>query len=554
MGWGPISVRPACPGGIGPRYSAMRTPTSPASTLRVMSLGLLLAAGLGLSACSTGQSSGTRGFVLDGDTQEWAGGLTTRADAETVSFRFSPGSEATLQANNETTRLIFDLDNDPATGEPLVGPPDVGTLGVDLEILMSPLLDDLAPSAAARIRNSRAERGQPASAFATGVQIIRHNPNGTVTRLGHAEVGFFATPTYASEFFEARLDRTAPALDGTGIDTAGLAKGLVLMTGNAGEVVRYSEPIVFVLPEAAESKRLSSQGIPVQQQGTIRVLSMNVLRGKPKMEPAPFARLIAAVEPDVILFQEADDFEAQALEAWLSGFVGPLPSKHAWATGVQGLAGGVGTWDAVSLPDLGVAIATPHVIAHEYTEPVEITDPATGRTRTVRAITALVSTPEGDLLATSTHFKCCGSAGSNEDLIRVAEAGAVNAAFAAAMQDAEGTLGREIEATIIGGDLNLVGTRGPLEILRKGLNENGGDLVIAETRVVGDSAVYTWRDDRGYFGPGRLDWFVTGDARISQSFALDTRLIDQDRLAQWGLYPDDSAVSDHLAVVVDLKP
>jgi hypothetical protein len=36
-----------------------------------------------------------------------------------------------------------------------------------------------------------------------------------------------------------------------------------------------------------------------------------------------------------------------------------------------------------------------------------------------------------------------------------------------------------------------------------------------------------------------------------QAFALDTRLIDADRLAMWGLYPDDSAVSDHLPVVVD---
>ena len=72
--------------------------------------------------------------------------------------------------------------------------------------------------------------------------------------------------------------------------------------------------------------------------------------------------------------------------------------------------------------------------------------------------------------------------------------------------------------------------------------------------MIGDTAIYTWRDDNGYFGPGRLDWFVTGESRVAQAFALDTRLIDPDRLAMWGLYPDDSAVSDHLPVVVDLKP
>lgn len=536
----------------------MRTPRTP-SLRSVTTLALLLAAaGLCQTSCSSGSSGSTRGFVLDGDTKEWNGGLTSRADAETVSFRFSPGEEATLQSNDETTRLLFDLDNDPMTGSALVGPPDVGTLGIDLEVLMSPLLSDLDTRHAASIRNRRAERGQPASPFASGVQIIRHSDQGVTTRHKHAEVGFFATPTYASEFFEARLDRTAPALRGSGLDSAGTARGIVLMTGGEGEVVRYSDPIVFVLPEAASEKRLSNRGIPKQPAGTIRVLSMNVLRGKPQTEPAPFARLIAAVEPDVILFQEADDFEAQSLEAWLSGFVGPMPGKHAWAAGIQGLsggmAGGVGAWDAVSLPDLGVAIATPHVISASYDEPVEIADPGSGRTRTVRSLMALVSTPEGELLACTTHLKCCGSAGSREDLIRYAEAGAINAAFAAAAEDIRGTLGRDIDAKIIGGDMNLVGTRGPLEILRAGLASNGGDLAPAPTSVIGDSAMYTWRNDNSSFGPGRLDWFLTGDARVAQSFSLDTRLINPEQLALWGLNQDDSAVSDHLPVVVDLKP
>jgi hypothetical protein len=98
----------------------MRTHTSP------FSLRLVLAgpppAGSVLPGCA-GTTGSARGFVLDGNTREWSGGITTRADAETVSFRFSPGNEATLQANDETTRLLFDLDNDPATGEPLVGRP-----------------------------------------------------------------------------------------------------------------------------------------------------------------------------------------------------------------------------------------------------------------------------------------------------------------------------------------------------------------------------------------------------------------------------------------------
>jgi endonuclease/exonuclease/phosphatase family metal-dependent hydrolase len=240
---------------------------------------------------------------------------------------------------------------------------------------------------------------------------------------------------------------------------------------------------------------------------------MNVLRGKPQTEPAPFARLIAAVEPDVILFQEADDFEAPALEAWLSGFVGPLPGKHEWAAGVQGLAGGVGAWDAVSDArprgrDRDAARRQRVVHRADRDRPTR----GTGRTRTVRAITALVSTPEGEILACSTHMKCCGSAGSNEDLIRYAEAGAINARSPTAMGDVRGSLGRDIDAAIIGGDLNLVGTRGPLDDPARRARLGRVGLRPASTGVIGDTAIYTWRDDRGYFGPGRLDWFVTGES------------------------------------------
>ncbi|MBZ0171268.1 MAG: hypothetical protein K8E66_02710, partial [Phycisphaerales bacterium] len=105
-----------------------------------------------------------------------------------------------------------------------------------------------------------------------------------------------------------------------------------------------------------------------------------------------------------------------------------------------------------------------------------------------------------------------------------------------------------------GGDLNLVGSRGPLDLLLSGLAGNGGDLVTVDTPVLGSDAWYTWRDDQSTFGPGRLDWLLVGDARVVQAFSLDTRVRDPGVIAGWGLRPDDSAVSDHLPVVVDLRP
>jgi endonuclease/exonuclease/phosphatase family metal-dependent hydrolase len=506
-----------------------------------------------LPACSTGSGS-SRGLVIDGDTGDWRSGMVTQADGDALYFRFSPGRAGTLQANDETTRLVFDLDNDPATGKALVGPPEVGTLGVDLEILFSPPLSELPPDEASRIVNRRAQRGEPASDFTTGTTIVRHGPGGVITRHNHADAGFLSGPTYAADWFEARLDRHAPALAGSGIDRAGTGRGIVLITDGRGEVARYSDPFSFILPEPFTDTGPSHAAIPAQAPGTIRVMSMNVLRGKPITEPAPFARLIAAVAPDVILFQEADDMTSDSLESWLTGYVGPIAGKHEWSESVQGLSGGSGSWDAVAMPDLGVAIATPHLIAEDYTAPVTICDPDSGRDRPVRAVFAMISTPAGDILACSTHLKCCGSAGSLEDRIRYAETEAINARFAELAEFVTALTGRDIEARIIGGDMNLVGTRGPLETLGAGIGPRGGDLTPVDAPVLGDNVAYTWRDDRSAFGPGRLDWILAGDARVERAFALDTRLIDPAVLAQVGLEPADSAVSDHLPLVVDLKP
>jgi endonuclease/exonuclease/phosphatase family metal-dependent hydrolase len=479
--------------------------------------------------------------------------MTTTADADSLAFRFSPGRIATLQASDETTRLVFDFDNDPGTGKRLQGPPEVGTLGVDLEILFSPPLSELPPDAAQRIINRRIQRGEPASPFTSGVTVLRHGPGGVVTRHNHADAGFLSGPTYAADWFEARLDRHAPAMRGTGLDRGGPGRGIVLITDGAGGVIRYSDPFAFILPEPAPARAPAMVGIPPQAPGTIRVVSMNVLRGKPLTEPAPFARLIAALRPDVLLLQEADEMGVDTLTSWLAGYVGPLEGKHEWTAGVQSLSGSVGAWAAVSMPDSGVAIATPHLIAESYAAPVRVADPAGGRDRDARAVFALVSTPLGDVLACSTHLKCCGSAGSPEDLLRHAEADAINARFADLDAYIAGDTGRAIRARVIGGDINLVGTRGPLERLGAGLAPRGGDLTPVYTPVLGKDAAYTWRDDRSDFAPGRLDWLLS-EARVVQSFALDTRRIDPAVLAEHGLEPGDSAVSDHLPIVVDLRP
>ena len=66
----------------------------------------------------------------------------------------------------------------------------------------------------------------------------------------------------------------------------------------------------------------------------------------------------------------------------------------------------------------------------------------------------------------------------------------------------------------------------------------------------------TWLDDPSGFPPGRLDYVTYSDssAEVVNAFVLDTRLLSIQSLARVGLDSADSAGSDHLPVVVDIRP
>jgi hypothetical protein len=75
--------------------------------------------------------------VIDGVFAEWEGSqAAVRSDGAYVYVRFQIPEERTLQGGNATTRVLFDLDADSATGQ--VRKDDDGPMGVDLEVTFSP--------------------------------------------------------------------------------------------------------------------------------------------------------------------------------------------------------------------------------------------------------------------------------------------------------------------------------------------------------------------------------------------------------------------------------
>jgi endonuclease/exonuclease/phosphatase family metal-dependent hydrolase len=274
----------------------------------------------------------------------------------------------------------------------------------------------------------------------------------------------------------------------------------------------------------------ASGRVPEKAAGVVRVMSWNVLRASPEKSPGEFARVIRAVEPDVILVQEWDDADGRDLEGWFRAHVD-----------------GRVAWSAVSVPEFGVGVVSRHAIVSDGR--LRVRRGSGGGGATVRAMPAVVAVEGvGRVGVMSVHFKCCGSSVGAEEERRVAEAGAV--------RDAVWELfdAGEVEGLVVGGDYNLVGSRGPLEVLMDGGDVDGSDLAAAEAVMLGDDVVSTWRSGGSEFTPGRLDWVVYSDAlgEVREAFVVDVERLGVAERERVGLLGGETGASDHLPVVVDV--
>jgi endonuclease/exonuclease/phosphatase family metal-dependent hydrolase len=249
-----------------------------------------------------------------------------------------------------------------------------------------------------------------------------------------------------------------------------------------------------------------------------------------RTKPATFKRVLHAIDPDVILFQELTEADHPLqIEAFLGAWIEAKAGKR-W-TVLRGTGGG----------QLRTAVA-----ARLKIDPYDALDPLPMPDRPDRSIRITggeVMLSGNRLLVVSAHLRCCGYAGSFEDRTRMVEADAIRRAIADAVAS-----GR-FDGVIFGGDLNRVGSRWPLDILAE-------DLQLVEPIQIGGRSNTSWSDVRQPFLPGRLDFVLVTDASLTvqRSFVLNTRLLNPRWLRRHGLLAGDTAeASDHLPVVVDLR-
>lgn len=364
-------------------------------------------------------------------------------------------------------------------------------------------------------------------ALREGVAVYRLDAAGRRTPSGYADFDLLFTPTHAARDIEISMARSE--------DPGGNApRGRLLVQNPGGDLVACTGAL-RAAPAIAEPSPVIDR-IPPPEPGGLRIASYNVYVGTPVKNPEPFARTLRALSPDVVLLQEWTDASAEDIAAWFERYV---PSASGWSA-VAGAAWGVAVVSRYPLERLG-----PESI------PPPIPTAGTNASENLLRLTgAIAQSPFGPIALASVHLKCCGGLGSTEDLRRIAEAGVVRDTLREALA------GRSVALRIVGGDFNLAGARLPLDVIRLGLDADATELVPAETPVLGMGATYTWRNPLLDLLPERLDYVLVGDdaLAIERGFTLDTARLAPPTLASAGLLHDDTAASDHLPIVVDVRP
>ncbi|NOX59855.1 MAG: hypothetical protein GXP29_13500 [Planctomycetes bacterium] len=272
---------------------------------------------------------------------------------------------------------------------------------------------------------------------------------------------------------------------------------------------------------------------------------------------AEFNRILIALDPDIICFQEfPSGISVSDIENRMDGI---LPTAGGWQVHF-GLFAGIRT-----------------VLVSRFPLTIRRTD--TIPASSTRGVTiALADLPDADysrdVYLLGVHLKCCGNAGGSEDQKRQDSADAI----ANWLGDARGVArasGNNIvlptdTPMVVLGDFNMVGGPQPEDTITTGnIQDEGmygvdvsGDWDVSDITnlmpadpFTGDT--FTWQGS-GQFAPSALDRIFYTDSiiTVANSFILNTNTMTGSALAAAGLQSGDTLASnssDHLPVVVDLR-
>ncbi len=461
-------------------------------------------------------------ITIDGDLADWSSvspsvvdptgdGSGSGIDFEAVRvadddlFLFIQIELGTMVQLDEQNNLAFYLDTDmnAATGIPVAG------IGAELEWRLGDRNGDFDPAG-----------------------------GGPTSLIFHDAIRFRSAPTVGAAVHELAIGRTTLP-NGTQPLFVGPTVRFVFRdeSGGGDQVPDAAGGVTYTL-DVGGPVGTGTIALDRDLASDLRMVTYNVLNDSPWNggQGPRFGRQLAAIDPDIVCFQEIYNHSAGEAVALVSS----------WVPAGAGLG-----WNGVETNDCKIVSRFPILASWSIGGNVA----ALIDTTTLLGSSALVI---------CAHLPCCANdAGRQSEIDEILE-------FLRDAKTAGGTVTLAAGTPwIVTGDLNLVGLPGPLDSLLTGdIDDNvahgpdflpdwdGSDLRSVLPRMTELRMGYTWRSDTSSFWPGHLDYFVVSDSVVAtpRSYVLYTMEMSAAARAAAGLLPDDSLASDHIPFVLDLRP
>ncbi|MEM7104734.1 MAG: endonuclease/exonuclease/phosphatase family protein [Bacteroidota bacterium] len=427
-------------------------------------------------------------------------------DSDHLFLRIELGDEINLQDNNAIT-VFIDTDNNASTGFAING------IGADLGY-----------------------------SFGNREGTIFNGISGT--SVNHADIGLVSSPTVTSTEFELAIS-TNILVNGQPLFSSDDIRFVWRNNALFGDVLPNENGSVLYNFIENGSEDLPQYSIEKLDGDHLRILSYNVLfdgffdPGK----VSSFTRILQAVQPDIIGFQEIYGYSSQQTANQVESML-PSGPGEVWFHGKAG-------------PD--VIVVSRYPVTNVY--PISGVNQNQGNGAFLLDLSSIHDT---DLLLLNAHTPCCDNDDTRQEEID---------AMMAFVRDAKSPGGlltlEEGTPIVVLGDMNLVGLKQQQTTLLTGdiVNESpyGNDFQPdwdnsafedAKPYTTGLPMSFTWYRENSDFSPGRLDYIVYSGSVMSleNSYVLFTPGLPADSLGTHGLLAfDATTASDHLPVVADFE-
>lgn len=341
-------------------------------------------------------------------------------------------------------------------------------------------------------------------------------------------------PSVSSDQFEIAISRF-PSL---AIGEASTTISLVLRNEDGG--VKDKLPDIGAISYSFSSDAVPPySSIPLEKSKPqdFRIMTYNVLGDGLFSRTQYFSRILKALNPDIINFQEIGSHTAEETLSLVTTILPPPQGKQWYATSNSDCKT-ISRYPVLNKWNINGNLAVEISVSPGFTS--------------------------GTILVINAHLPCCAN-----DSERQAESDNIMSFIRDAKTPGGSVIVSPKTPIIIVGDLNLVGWAQQLLSLLEGdiVDEGtyGADFppdwdgtfftdCLSYHTSTRDS--YTWRSDTGSYDPGRLDFIIYSDSVLEspRHFILYTPDMDAADLTQYGLESGDvSSASDHLPHVADFR-